>query len=173
MLGVALIGVNPAGAVTFGTNLIVDGDAEASVGLRDTISAVSGWMGVGTLTSIPYGTAGFPTSTDLGPANRGNNFFGGGSSTLTNPYQSIDISAGAGVIDAGNARYNLSGFFGGKTDQQDFAGLSMILYSQFGAETGRSSLGYFTAADRGNNTGLLEASSSDLIPVGTRRITVQ
>jgi hypothetical protein len=52
MLGVALIGVNPAGAVTFGTNLIVDGDAEASVGLRDTISAVSGWMGVGTLTSM-------------------------------------------------------------------------------------------------------------------------
>jgi hypothetical protein len=82
------------------------------------------------------------------------------------------VSAGAGVIDAGNARFNLSGFFGCKTDNEDFAGLSMILYSQFGAETGRSSLGYFTAANRANITGLLETSSSGLIPVGTRRIMV-
>ncbi|WP_295621145.1 hypothetical protein, partial [Chamaesiphon sp. GL140_3_metabinner_50] len=42
ILGLGLVGVNPAGAVTFGTNLIIDGDAEASVGLRDTASAVSG-----------------------------------------------------------------------------------------------------------------------------------
>jgi hypothetical protein len=173
ILGLGLVGVNPARAVTFGTNLIINGDAEESVGLIPTIGAVSGWTGVGTLTSVPYGTAGFPTSTGPGPANRGNNFFAGGSSGISNPFQYIDVSAGAGVIDAGNARFNLSGFFGGNTDINDFAGLSMVLYSQLNAETGRSSLGYFTAADRGNITGLLETSSSGLIPVGTRRITVQ
>jgi hypothetical protein len=173
ILGLGLFGVSPAGAVTFGTNLIINGDAEESVGLIPTIGAVSGWTGIGTLTSIPYGTDGFPTSTSPGPANRGNNFFAGGTSNLTNPFQYIDVSAGAGVIDAGNARFNLSGFFGGKTDQDDFAALTMILYSERGAETGRSSLGYFTKEDRGNITRLLETSTSDLIPVGTRRITVQ
>ena len=72
ILGLGLVGVSPAGAVTFGTNLIINGDAEESVGLIPTIGAVSGWIGIGTLTSIPYGTDGFPTSTDPGPANRAN-----------------------------------------------------------------------------------------------------
>jgi hypothetical protein len=173
ILGLGIVGVNPAGAVTFGTNLIVDADAEASVGLRDTASAVSGWTGTGTLTSTPYGTAGFPSVTSPGPINRGNNFFSGGTSIVTFPFQFIDVSAIAGAIDAGTVRYNLSGFFGGNTDLGDDAGISMILYSQIGAETGRIQIGRYTREDRANITGLLEASSSAAVPFGTRRISVQ
>ncbi len=172
ILGLGLVGVNPAGAVTFGTNLIIDADAEASVGLRDTASAVSGWTGVGTLTSIPYGTVGFPSITSPGPINRGNNFFSGGTGG-TNPFQFIDVSAIAGAIDTGTVRYDLSGFFGGKTDSDDDAGIRMVFSNQRGAETGLTRIGFYTKEDRANITGLLEASSSAVVPIGTRRISVE
>ena len=129
--------------------------------------------GVGTLTSIQYGTAGFPSVTSPGPINRGNNFFSGGTSIVTNPFQFFDVSAIAGAIDAGTVRYDLSGFFGGKTDSDDFAGISMVLFSQRGAEAGRTSIGFYTKEDRANITGLLEASSSAVVPIGTRRISVE
>ncbi|WP_295614514.1 hypothetical protein, partial [Chamaesiphon sp. GL140_3_metabinner_50] len=165
ILGLGLVWVNPAGAVTFGTNLIVDADAEASVGLRDTASAVSGWTGSGTLTSIPYGTAGFPSITSPGPINRGNNFFSGGTSGVTNPFQFIDVSAIAGAIDTGTVRYDLSGFFGGKTDSDDDAGLRMVSYSQRGSELEITRIGFYTKEDRANITGLLAASSSAVVPI--------
>ncbi|WP_295621142.1 PEP-CTERM sorting domain-containing protein [Chamaesiphon sp. GL140_3_metabinner_50] len=49
----------------------------------------------------------------------------------------------------------------------------MVLSNLRGTETGRIQIGSYTAADRANITGLLEASSSAVVPIGTRRISVQ
>jgi hypothetical protein len=170
ILGWSLIGANPAGAVTFGSNLIVNGDAETNLG-----SPVPGWTELGitspTFTSVQYGTNGFPTTTDPGPTNRGSNFFAGGANIgITTAVQFIDLAAGDGVIDAGNARFNESGFFGGKISEQNYSGLSTIFYGANGGELFRTSLGGYST---GLSTGLFEQSTSGTVPIGTRRISLQ
>src|SRR5271166_4449209 len=75
------VGAGAALAVPlFGTNLIVNGNAEAGTGSAsgNDIESVPGWSTVGNFTVVQYGAAGFPSSTSPGPANRGSNFFAGG-----------------------------------------------------------------------------------------------
>jgi hypothetical protein len=170
VIGLGVVAVNPSGAVTFGTNLIVNGAAEASIG-----SPVPGWSESGvsspTFTSVQYGTTGFPSTTDGDPTNRGSNFFAGGANIgFTTAVQFIDLGAGDGVIDAGNARFNESGFFGGKIGEQNYSALSTIFYGANGGELFRTSLGGYST---GSSTGLFEQSTSGLVPIGTRRISLQ
>ena len=167
ILGLGLVGVNPAGAVTFGTNLIINGDAEANIG-----TPVSGWqVNVGTITAIPYGTAGFPSTTTSGPVNRGNNFFAGGTSNISVITSSIDVSANSGVIDTGNARYTLSAFLGGTT----FGNIAnfRIIFDRPDTSLLNPAVRYDTPAAPFNLPGLFEQSTSGSVPIGTRSILTQ
>jgi hypothetical protein len=161
MLGLGMIGVNPVGAVTFGTKIIVNGDAEAGI---------AGWTSVGGLTIGQYGAIGFPTTTDPGPVNRGNNFFWGGPRGQTSASQAIDVSANFGVIDAGNALFDLSGFLGGRLSQNDNASLQAIFRDSGAITLGTATIGPVRPADRNNITGLFARSTSGSVPFGTRSI---
>ena len=98
----------------FGTNLIVNGNAEAgSAGTATTpVASIPGW----TLTTrnanvLPYGLAGHLLLTDPAPPGHGFQYFSGdpdeSPSTIT---QTIDVSSGASIISGGNVKYMASAY---------------------------------------------------------------
>jgi len=156
-------------------NLIVNGDAEAAVGSTDGLPVTTpGWTATGEATAMQYGLAGYPASTDPGPANRGANLFIGGYmdalSTLT---QTIDVSAYATVLDSGAVEAGLSGYFGGYAGQNDNAVLTATFENATGQALGQMiAVGGVTAADRNDTTGLIAANTQGLVPAGTRKVVV-
>jgi hypothetical protein len=166
-------------ATLFGSNLIVNGGAEAGAASPDgnSVVAVPGWTTSGALTVVAYGTPDpsfppFPSPTDPGPGDRGANFFAGGP-TLgdSNATQLVNVAAAAFLIDSGQVTYDLSGYLGGWTNQEDNAVLQ-ITFKQGSLVLGSAEIGPVLADDRGDVTGLLERSTSGLVPVGTRQILV-
>ncbi|HEU0237464.1 MAG TPA: hypothetical protein VFR14_13580 [Candidatus Limnocylindrales bacterium] len=163
----------------FGGNLIVNGGAEAGPA-SDGFSSVPipGWTVDGPLTVVAYDTPDpdglppFPTSSGPGPEDRGANFFAGGpANASSSASQAISIAAAASLIDTGAVRYDLSGYLGGWTDQEDNA-VVRIVFKQGTNALGSAEIGPVGAADRGNETGLLGRATSGLVPVGTRQIVV-
>src|SRR5689334_13012378 len=61
----------------FRTNLVVNGDAEVGPGspTGDVVASIPGWTTSGNFTAVQYGSTDYLTTTDPGPADRGNNFF--------------------------------------------------------------------------------------------------
>jgi PEP-CTERM motif len=163
-------------AATFGSNLIVNGNAEADTGSNDggIIGTVTGFTRTGDFTEVAYSAGGgFPLSTDPGPASRGLNFFSGGpNATLSTGTQSIDVSAGAVAIDGGGTSFDLSAFLGGFLTQPDDAVLSISFLGAASASLGSASIGPVTNADRSSLTGLLFQETTGFVPVGTRSIGV-
>jgi hypothetical protein len=79
--GLNLLGSKPVHAVSFNTNLIVNGDAEAGIAGANTYDVVTvpGWTTNSNFSVYRYDSDSiFPAFTSPGPVNRGNNFFGGG-----------------------------------------------------------------------------------------------
>lgn len=62
---------------------------------------MTGFTTTGQFTVVSYATGGgYPTAADPGPADRGLNFFAGGSNeTDATGMQAIDVSGGASAID--------------------------------------------------------------------------
>ncbi|MFC4997952.1 hypothetical protein ACFPIJ_08940 [Dactylosporangium cerinum] len=140
-------------------NLIVNGTFEAST---------SGWTTVeGAAAVIAYGTAGYPTPTSPGPADRGGSFAGGGTTARTRLRQQATLPFPA-QIDAGTVTFELAGWLGGYADQDDGARLSLEFLSAAGLPLGVCVLGPVTAAERGNVTGLLRRAQSGVVPPGSR-----
>jgi hypothetical protein len=166
-----------ASASVFGTNLIVNGDAEAGPGATfdGEIKLTPDLHRQGNFTPVTYTAgAGFPVAGDPGVSVGGKNFFSGGpgngSSGATQMY---DISSGASLFDLGTSSFNLSAYLGGYQSQGDNAVLTISFLSLVNGHTSvisTASLGPVTAADRGNLTGLLFRETSGLIPVGARMV---
>lgn len=156
-------------------NLIVNGDAEADQSATGNNSDydVSGWepeTGAFTVTRYNIG-GGFPSSSDPGPANRGNFFFSGGSGgTTSSGTQTIDLSDCATQIDAGALAFNLNGYLGGFAGSNENAQLTLNFKNSSNAIVGTSVIGPVLAADRNNQTGLLQRSTSGSVPIGTRSV---
>ncbi|WP_310483465.1 PEP-CTERM sorting domain-containing protein [Chamaesiphon sp. VAR_48_metabat_403] len=121
MLGWGVIGVNPAQAITFGTNIIVNPGAEAGAGsATGDVVSVPGWTTTGNFTVVPYGAAGFPERNSdaivagIGLSSLGNNFFAGGpNNNVSSASQTIDLSSIAEVIDSpSGVGFVLSATFG-------------------------------------------------------------
>ena len=85
----------------------------------------------------------------------------------------IDVLAGSGIIDVGNALFNLSGFLGGFDGQGDNAVFQAFFRDASNATLGTASIGPVTLGDRAGLTGLLERSTSGQVPLGTRTILVE
>jgi hypothetical protein len=165
------------GASIHTANLIVNGDAEAAIGSTDGQPVTTpGWTVTFEATAMQYGQAGYPDTTDPGPADRGNNLFIGGAnykdavSTLS---QTVDVSADATVIDTGTVKMTLSGYFGGYTDQGDNAVLSATFQNAGDTAIGTVvNVGGVTPGDRSNTTGLLSRTIQATVPTGTRKIAL-
>ncbi|HEU0095325.1 MAG TPA: PEPxxWA-CTERM sorting domain-containing protein [Rhizomicrobium sp.] len=156
---------SPASATLYGTNLIVNGDAEANTVTDFTVSP--GFQTLG----YAFG-GGFPVAGDPGVSEGGNFFFWAGNTAVTTASQLIDLSSIATAIDTGTVGYTLSALLGGYLTQNDDAALSLSFLDTGSLTLGGGSTGIVTAADRSNLTALLERSIGGFLPTGTRSIEV-
>lgn len=173
-----LASIAPASAASiYGTNLIVNGDAESDVGSAngDEIGPVTGFTKGGQLTVVQYAAGGgFPNATDPGPVNRGLNFFAGGPSAgVSTGTQFLDFAGIATDVDTGLVSFEFFGYFGGFSSQGDNAELAITFLDGSGATIHTRSIGGITQFDRGSVTGLMERGIGDVIPVGARSATIQ
>lgn len=167
-----------ARATAYGTNLIVNGAAEAEAPSAtgfEVVPVITGWTRTGNLTIVPWsGVGDFPDNADPGPAIRGAGFFAGGPSNASSQMlQSIDVSDLAGAIDAGGVNYSLVGYLGGFATQGDNATLHLTFRDAVAAAVGSTAIGPVTATDRGSSTGLLRRSQAGVVPVGTRSLELR
>jgi hypothetical protein len=163
-------GLRPRPSVGYGTNLIFNGDAEWSSGTGQyTINrCIAWWFDTSSTTLGVYGAnAEFPSAASPGPADRGANFFLGGT---TNGWisQRIDLAVIAADVDDPGVDYTLAGWFGGKTDQNDSAALTARFLDATGVVLGSNTVGNILASDRLNVTGLMERSANGVLPAGAR-----
>ncbi|HEX3468478.1 MAG TPA: hypothetical protein VHT05_10400 [Candidatus Elarobacter sp.] len=159
----------------FGTNLVVNGNAEAGPGAPSNgqVMKPPGWTTTGQFTAVQYGASGgFPDKTSPGPADRGKNFFAGGNAPVSTATQSISLAAAAAAIDAGSVKYTMSAWLGGYSGQDDNAKIMLIFKGAGGASLGQDQLGPVVAADRKGATGFVVKTSSDTVPKGARSATV-
>lgn len=171
----ALAFMPAAHADTFGSNLIVNGGAEAGAGSSNGgLVGVPGWATTSNFTAVQYGASGgFPATSDIGPADRGHNFFAGGeSNAFSRATQTIDLSALSASINGGQSKYALSAWLGGYQSQDDNARLSATFYGAGGAVLSSASLGPVLAGGRGNATGLALRDTQGYIPVGTLSVGI-
>jgi len=159
-----------AGPAKLGVNLIRDGGAESAAGTDGyTVVAIPKWKTKGSLTAVLWGASGFPTADDAGPKKRGLNFFAGGpDNPKSSVTQRINLSALASDIDSGSVGFELLGYLGGFSDQNDHATLSATFLDAAGQSLGSSELPAVLAADRGGVSGMLKRSAQGPVPVGTR-----
>lgn len=166
-----------ASASIFGSNLIVNGDAESGAGaLNDSSTvAVPGFVTVGNFTAVVYNApGGFPVTGDPGVSAGGANFFAGGPNNAnSSASQAIDLSSGAAFIDTGTSAFALSAYLGGFETQDDNAVLTIRFLDQLNAVLGSVTLGPVTEPERSGVTGLLFRSTSGFVPIGARTADVQ
>jgi hypothetical protein len=170
-----------ADAVSYGVNLIQNGNAEAgsSSAVGDPLpgpTPVPGWTISSAFTVINYKPAndnsGFPKTTDPGPPDRLNQFFAGGNgAAVSTATQNIDLSANANDINAENVIFELSGYFGGFSSDNDNARLSATFFNG-NTSLGIVTVGHATAKDRGNATGLILRRGSGIVPVNATRVVI-
>ncbi len=150
-------------AAGFGSNLIVNGDAEAGV---------TGWTkydGTDLFQSVDYGNN-WVLPTQPGPVNRGAKMFAGESSAFSAGSQTVDVSAMTASFAAGSVAFDLNGYLGGWTNQGDNAQLLVTFIDAANADISMVILGPVTPVDRGNKTGLLYRQVTGFVPVGTSSI---
>jgi hypothetical protein len=169
---VALLAPLPAHA-QFGTNLVVNSGAEAGPGSTgDAVASIPGWTAsTPAPTVVLYGTGDYPSLASPGPVDRGIQFFGGGNSANTSISQLIDLNFASTNIDAGTAAFDLSGYLGGFSNQDDRVSLTLTFLDSSSQSLGSSVLGPVLAVDRIDTTGLLLRQSSGVIPAGARSAT--
>lgn len=176
---------NPGGASTlvvygcaaatgqYGSNLLVNGDAESVAAASSGVTSFSGWTTDGNVTILQYGVGDYIAPSSPGPASRGNNFFYGGSVGTSSVSQSVSLSFAATAIDAGSASYTLSGWLGGWSGQDDSVTVTAAFFDASQKLIGSSStIGPVSAAERGSVTALLERSATAVVPSGARSVTV-
>jgi hypothetical protein len=111
-----------------------------------------------------------PVSTAPGHQSDVTAFFHGGNYQASSEYQVADVSAAASAIDAGAATYDLSGWLGGYSSQNETVQLTAGFLDASGTQISAATIGPVTAAMRNNVTELLSQQASGSFPVGTRSI---
>ena len=146
-------------AVIYGSNLVVNGDAEAGM------TGWSGYAGYSPFQSVEYGSS-WVLPTQPGPVDRGSRMFAGLGQYAVG-VQTLDF----GMTTAQALSYSLSGWLGGWSDQGDNA----LFYVQFldssDSEIGNAALGPVTPQDRNGQTGLLFRETDGFVPTGTRKLS--
>jgi hypothetical protein len=176
--GGLLVGLLPAAAAAAPVNLIKNPGAEAAAGSNGGVVNVPNWARInGNFTAVKYGAPGdFPGKKSPGPSTRGKNFFAGGPQSMPGSSvatQTVFLKSGLGRIDAGHEAFTASGFFGGFGAESDNAGMEITFEDGQGNQTGDWLLGFQTAAQRHNKTGLFQRQVSAKVPVGSRKVFVQ
>lgn len=166
---------NALAAGVYGSNLVVNGNAEAGPGSPDSghVMKPPGWTTTGEFTAVQYGASGgFPDKKSPGPADRGKNFFAGGNVAVSTASQTISLAAAASDIAAGKVTYKFSAWLGGFESQDDNAKIMLIFKDAAGASVGQVQLGPVLAADRKSLTGFVSKTTTDTVPKGASSATI-
>lgn len=161
-LAAAALALAAAGAhagPVYGSNLIVNGDAESDV--------AGSWLafdGYARPQAVNYGPN-WVQPTQPGPADRGKRLFAG-DGARTAGYQLVNL---AGTLTQ-PLSFKLSGWLGGWASQGDNALLYVSFLDGGDSEIGHAAIGPVTPGDRRDVTGLLYREVSDWLPVGTTRL---
>ncbi len=167
------VGVPCARANIYGTNLILNGDAESGAGSYSgsDVLSVPHWNSSGNFTVAQYGVSSGVLVTCPGPSSRGSNYFAGGPiNAASSAWQDVDVSAIGSDIDADSVVCNLSGWLGGWSGDNDNAKLTAYYINASGQTIGSLTLGPVLATDRGNVTALLYRQATIRMPHGTRTV---
>jgi hypothetical protein len=174
------VGLTPAAQApaVLGQNIVFNGDAEFNRGFDSNgeHQYASGWNnpGPGGVTTINYLAGnGFPSPTDPGPPNRGNNFFSGGLNATSTMTQRIDVANLSALIDVGGVDFELSAWLGGFSNQNDRATVIAHFLDEANVEIGVAQLAAVTAAERGNVTKLLFREVLGDLPMLTRFVNIE
>ncbi len=156
------------------SNLLTNGDAEASTGGSDFSGAatIPGWTTDGQVAVVAYAANYDLAATDPGPTNRGKNYFGGGYDASSKMSQTVDLSSNATAIDAGTQAYTLDGWLGGWDGQDDNVVVTVTFQSSTGASLGTASIGPVLSADRNGTSSLIEKTATGTIPKNARKASV-
>ena len=176
-LAFTLLLASPAFGAVPGGNLVSNPGAEAAAGAADSATQLPlpGWTVESTFTAVKYGASGFLTVEDGARLDGGVNFFAGGpGGEVSAASQTIDVSAAAAEIDAGNLSMSLSALIGGYASQEDAATVSAtpLNSSSFGIGPA-TTIGPVTQAERKSTTDLLRRSATFAVPAGTRKVSVR
>ena len=163
-LTLALTASAPASAQLFGSNLVVNGNAETGT--------TTGFATTGAFTTEAYGNGGFPGAGEPGVSEGGTYLFAGGDGPASSAAQIVDVSTGASIIDFGTSTFTLSALLGGYSYQNDNAILAAAFFGAAGDMLGSATIGPVLAADRSNLSGLLARSTTGVIPIGTRSVNL-
>lgn len=162
-----------------GENLLPYGDAEGLEGANDTTSIpIPGWTLQGPLLVVPWDLPdGWPLRTDPGPPEGGVNLFAGGPDdglgrNVNTATTRITLPADAELIDAGQASFELSGWFGGFQGQADTAALRATFLDVAGEPVESVLIGAPTAEKRQNRTALVFDRLTQRVPSGARQVEV-
>lgn len=150
---------NSQAAVIYGSNLVVNGDAEAGT------AGWTGYAGYNALQSVDYGNN-WVLPTQPGPLERGSRMFAGFGQYAVG-YQTLDF----GLSTTRATSYALTGWLGGWQDQGDNALFYVQFLDEFDNEIGSSVLGPVTPQDRNNETGLMYRETDGFVPTGTRKLS--
>jgi hypothetical protein len=150
---------NSQAAVVYGSNLVVNGDAEAG------LAGWTGYAGYSAFQSVDYGSN-WVLPTQPGPADRGNKMFAGFGQYAVG-WQTLDF----GTATSGTIAYSLTGWLGGWQDQGDNALFYVQFLDEFDNEVGNSVLGPVTPQDRNDQTGLMYRETDGFVPTGTRKLS--
>jgi hypothetical protein len=150
---------NSQAAVVYGSNLVVNGDAEAG------IAGWTGYAGYNPFQSVDYGSN-WVLPTQPGPADRGNKMFAGFGQYAVG-WQTLDF----GTATTRDTSYALTGWLGGWADQGDNALFYVQFLDESDNEIGNSVLGPVTPQDRNNQTGLMFRETDGFVPTGTRKLS--
>jgi len=146
-------------AVVYGSNLVINGDAEAG------LTGWTGYDGYGMIQSVNYGSN-WVLPTQPGPVDRGRNLFAG-TGQYAVAYQTLDF----GMTTDHAVSYSLSGWLGGWAGQGDNALFYVQFLDEFDNVVGNSAIGPVTPQDRDNQTGLLYRDAQGLMPSGTHKLS--
>lgn len=158
----------------FGKNLVVNGDAEAGPatnGGNTLPSSIPGWTPGGSPNVVLYTADSRLHANSPGPVNRGKAYFAGSNTAKGTLTQKIDVSAAAAGIDAGTVSLDASAFIGG--GELDNSSVTFTFTGTSGNVIRSVTLGPLTATERPSDTGLFFRRDIDLMPVGTRSVTIE
>ncbi len=178
-ISAVLLPWEPTESVALNDNLATNGSFESGTlpGSPLELDNPDGWEGAfgGLLEVLSYGTSPNlpPTSFALANGLGGLALSHEGDAALT---RSFDVSGDTVLIDAGRYRLYASSWLGGAGTSLDTASVEIVFRNAFGGQVGGAAgfqqLGPVTAADRMNQTVLIQREGDFAVPAGTSTIDV-